>query len=163
MLYVCLVRPAISACMPSGANSRPRISVTSRDEGVPLLTVARQARFDQVVVIRIELHEREVLELPLDFPDTETMRERRVDVEGLAADAQPALGGVPVDRAHVVEPVTELDEHHAHVLGHGHEHLADVLGLVRLGAAHVDLAELGDAVDELRDLVAEEGCGPPHG
>ena len=61
-----------------------------------------------------------------------------------------------VDRAHVVEAVTELDEHHAHVLGHGHEHLADVLGLVLLGAAHVDLAELGDAVDELRDLVAEE-------
>jgi hypothetical protein len=127
-------------------------------EGVPLLMVARQPRFDQVVVVRIQLHERKVLELSLDFPDTEAMRERRVDVERFAADAQPALGGVPVDGAHVVEPVTELDEHHAHVLRHGDEHLADVLGLVRLGAAHVDLAELGHAVNELGDLVTEEAA-----
>ena len=63
--------------------------------------------------------------------------------------------GVRADGAHVVEAIGELDEHDAHVLGHGDEHLADVFGLVLLGAAHVDLAELGDAVDELGDVVAE--------
>ena len=63
-------------------------------ERVPLLAAARETRLDQVEVIGIELHEREILELTLDLPDPEAMRERRVDVEGLAADAQPALGGV---------------------------------------------------------------------
>ena len=33
------------------------------------------------------------------------------------------------ERAHVVEPVAELDEDDADVLGHGEEHLAQVLRL----------------------------------
>ena len=66
-------------------------------ERVALLAAARQPCLDQMVVVGIELHECEVLELSLDLPDTEAMRERRVDVERFAADAKPALGGVRVD------------------------------------------------------------------
>ena len=125
-------------------------------ECVALLARAREASLDQVIVVGIDLYEREILELALDLPDPEAMRERRVDVQRLAADAQPALGGMRVDRAHVVQPIAELDEHDTHILGHRHEHFPDVFRLMLLGATHVDLAELGDPVDELRDLVAEE-------
>ena len=52
--------------------------------------------------------------------------------------------------------IAELDEHDAHVLSHRDKHFSDVLGLVLLGTAHVDLAELGHPVDELRYLVAEQ-------
>ena len=65
-------------------------------------------------------------------------------------------GGRKLERLHVVEPVGELDDHDPHVLGHGHEHLPDVLGLLLLhrpGAS--ELAQLGDAVDEPRDLAPE--------
>ena len=49
----------------------------------------------------------------------------------------------------------ELDEHDPDVLGHGQEHLADVLGLLLLVAVGAEPRQLGDAVDELGDLRAE--------
>ena len=54
-----------------------------------------------------------------------------------------------------MEAVAELDEQDADVLGHGHDHLADRLGLG--GLAVLELVELGDAVDQQGDLVAEVG------
>ena len=60
------------------------------------------------------------------------------------------------ERPHVVQPVGELDQDDPDVLGHRDEHLAQVVAL-RLGERlELDLAELGDAVDELGDLVAEQ-------
>ena len=57
-------------------------------------------------------------------------------------------GGEAGDRAHVVQPIGQLDEDHAHVLGHGQEHLADVLGLPLLVAMRAELRQLGDAVHQ---------------
>ena len=54
-----------------------------------------------------------------------------------------------------MEPVGELDEDDPDVLGHGQEHLADVLGLLLLVAVGAEARQLGDAVDELGDLAAE--------
>ena len=108
------------------------------------------------VLLRLEVLEREVLELPLDLPHAEPMRERRVDLHRLARDALLLLRRQVLEGAHVVQPIGELDDHDPHVLGHGHEHLSDVLGLLLLhrpGAA--ELRELRDAVDELRHLAAE--------
>ena len=56
-------------------------------------------------------------------------------------------------RPHVVQPVGELDHQHPDVAGHRDDHLADGLGLRRL--AVLDLVELGDAVDQRGDLLAE--------
>ena len=105
-----------------------------------------------VVLVGVEVLEREVLELPLDLPDAETLRERRVDLLGLASDADLLVGRQRSQRPHVVEPVGELDEDDPHVLGHGQQHLPDVLGLLLLDGAGAQLGELRDAVDELRDL-----------
>ena len=58
--------------------------------------------------------------------------------------------------AHVVQPVGELDDQHPDVARHRHDHLADGLGLG--GVAVLHLVELGDPVDEQRDLVAEVGA-----
>ena len=63
-----------------------------------------------------------------------------------------------LDRAHVVEAVGELDQDHAHVLRHRDDHLAVVLGLGLLAALELDPRQLRDALDELRDLVAELGA-----
>ena len=55
-----------------------------------------------------------------------------------------------------MEPIGQLDDHNPDVLGHGHEHLPDVLCLLLLhGPSGAELAELGDAVDEASHFAAE--------
>ena len=58
--------------------------------------------------------------------------------------------------AHVVQPVGQLDHQHPRVAGHRDDHLADGLGLG--GVAELDLVQLGHAVDQVRDLLAELGA-----
>ena len=67
-----------------------------------------------------------------------------------------------------MQAVGQLDQHDADVLGHGQEHLAHVLGpqvlavqrrasprLIALDVEELHLVELGDAVDQARDLATE--------
>ena len=60
-----------------------------------------------------------------------------------------------VERAHVVQPVGELDEDDAQVLRHGQQHAPEVLGLALAAAVELDLAQLRDAAHEEGDLLAE--------
>jgi hypothetical protein len=53
-----------------------------------------------------------------------------------------------VERAHVVQPVGQLDEEHAHVLGDREQQLAQVLGLLGLLGDEVELLQLGQALDQ---------------
>ena len=102
--------------------------------------------------------EREVLELPLDLVDAEPVRERRVDLERLAGLLDLLLAPEVLERAHVVQAVGELDQDDPHVVGHRDDHLPVVLGLRVLAALELDPRQLGDAFDEVRDLVAELGA-----
>src|SRR6266487_421216 len=83
------------------------------------------------------------------------MRERGIDLQRLSGLLQLLLLAEVFDRPHVVEPVGELDQDHALVPDHRGDHLSVVLGLRLLAALEVDSRQLGDAFDELRDLVAE--------
>ena len=82
----------------------------------------------------MERLEREVLELPLHLVDPEPVRERRVHLERLAGLLHLLLLAEVLDRAQVVEPVGELDQDDADVLGHRHDHLPVVLRLGLLAA-----------------------------
>ena len=107
------------------------------------------------VALRVQRGEREVLELLLDLLHPEPVRQRGVDVERLLGDALLLLERHRGDRAHVVQPVGELDDEHPQVLGHRHQHLAHRRRLLRLARVELDALELGDAVDEPGDLGAE--------
>ena len=122
---------------------------------LPLGPALVHHRLDLRVLARVERLEGEVLELPLDRVDTEAVRERRVDLERLARLLELLLLPQVLDRPHVVEPVGELDEDDAMVLGHRHDHLPVVLGLSLLAALEVDPRQLRDALDEPRDVLAE--------
>jgi hypothetical protein len=54
-----------------------------------------------------------------------------------------------------VEAVRQLDQDHPDVAGHRDHHLAVVLGLLLVTALEGDAGELGDAVHERGDVVAE--------
>ena len=84
------------------------------------------------------------------------MRQRRVDLHGLAGDAHLLVWRQVLEGAHVVEPIGQLDDDDSHVLGHGHEHLSDVLGLLLLhGPGGAELGELRDSVYEAGHLAPE--------
>ena len=58
-------------------------------------------------------------------------------------------------RAHVVQPVGQLDQDHPDVARHRDHHLAVVLGLLLVTALEGDAGELRHAVHQLRDVLAE--------
>jgi hypothetical protein len=98
----------------------------------------------------------ELLELVLDLAHPEAVGDRRVDVERLLGDLDAPLLGQVVERAHVVEPIGELDEDDADVVHHRQQHLAEVLGLPLLARRERNGADLGDAFDDVGDFGAEE-------
>ena len=114
-------------------------------------------RLDLRVLARVEDLEGEVLELPLERVDPEPVRERRVHLERLPRLLRLLLLAEVLDRPHVVQAVGELDEDDADVLRHRDDHLAVVLGLRLLAALEADPRQLGDALDEQRDVGAELG------
>ena len=104
---------------------------------------------------RMEVVEGEVFELALQAPHAEAVGDRRVDLHRLLGDGNALLLGQELQRAHVVEPVGQLDQDDAEVADHGQEHLAKRLGLLLFLRDVGVTGDLGDAVDELGDVVAE--------
>ena len=78
------------------------------------------------------------------------MRDGRVYLHRLKGLGALLLGSLVGHRAHIVQTVGDLDEDDADVLGHGHEHLAQVLHLLVLFAGVLHAAELCDALDNIR-------------
>ena len=108
MLYRCLGRPEISAWMPMP--QAPRSAARSPGQVVLALLAAlgHHAR-DLVELVRLQVVEREILELPLDARDAEAVRERCVDLHRLARLLDAPLRRQLGERAHVVQPVGELE------------------------------------------------------
>src|SRR3546814_18412744 len=74
----------------------------------------------------------------------------------LARDATALfLAGYAMQRTHVVQAVRELDQQHADVLRHGEHQLAEVLRLLALVGLQLELAELGYAVAQPRNVGSE--------
>ena len=141
--------------MPAASSCGPELGDRPLDVRLAALAPRVEELGQLAEALGLEGLEREVLELPLDLPDAEPLGQRRVDLHRLAGDALLLLRRQRVQRAHVVEPVGELDEDDADVLRHRQQHLADVLGLLLLVAVGAEARQLGDAVDELGDLRAE--------
>ena len=114
-----------------------------------------EALLDRREGIGIEHLESDVLELVAHILHAHAPGERRIDVHGLLGDAHALVGRDMIEGAHVVQAVGELDEKHAHVLGHGEQQLAQVFGLGRFLGDEVEPLDLGQPVDQLGDLVAE--------
>ena len=108
-----------------------------------------------VVAGRVEVLEREVFKLPFRALHTETVRDGGVYLHRFKRFYALLFGGLIGHRAHVVQTVGNLDENDADVLGHGHEHLAQVLHLFVLFAGVLHTGQLRDALDDVRNRRAE--------
>ena len=124
---------------------------------LPLSPLLADALRDILVLIGIEIHHGEVLKLALEEGNAQSSRKRRIDVQRLARHSLLLFGGNEAQRTHVVQPVGELDDDDAQILRHSHEELAEVFRLRVLAVVELQFVELGDALDELEDLLSELG------
>ncbi len=59
------------------------------------------------------------------------------------------------ERTHVVQAIGKFDQDDANVVDHRQHHFAEVLGLRFFFRREIDFADLGDAFDDVRDLLTE--------
>ena len=88
---MCLARPWISASIPCLRSSSCKISSHLRHVLLACAALGVQQLGDELVLVRLQVAEREVFELPLDLPDAQPRRQRRVDLHRLAGDAPLVL------------------------------------------------------------------------
>ncbi len=133
------------------------------DEALTVEPPFVQQRGDLLVLIGFKVAEGQVLQLPLDMADTQTMRQRCIDVEDFAGNAVALLVVGGFHRTDCAGTLSQLDQGDADVVDHRHQHLAQVLDLA-LSAQHHGLtrAEAGadrshaqHAVDQLGHHGAE--------
>ena len=98
----------------------------------------------------------EILQLLAHILHTHASGERGIDIHGLLGDAHPLFRRHRAEGAHIVEPVGELDQENADVIGDRQQELAEILRLGGLLRNEIEALELGEAFDELADLRAEE-------
>lgn len=60
-----------------------------------------------------------------------------------------------LQRPHVVQPVSQLDQHYTHIADHGQQHLANILRLAVLAIGKLNLVDLRHALDNVRNLLAK--------
>jgi hypothetical protein len=116
------------------------------DEALAVQPPLMQQLGDLFVLVGLEVAEGQVLQFPLDMADTQAVGERRVDVEDFAGHAVALLVVGGLHRTDRAGAFGQLDQRDAHVVDHGHQHLAQVLDL-RLGAQHHGLARAEAGAD----------------
>src|SRR5579871_2997400 len=115
-----------------------------------------EAFADDPMGVGVELAKCQILELLAHLLHAHAAGERRVDVERLFGGATACLRRPMAEGAHVVQPVGELDEQDADVVGNGEQELAQVFRLLGLLGDEVELFQLGEALDQYADVMAEQ-------
>ena len=81
--------------------------------------------------------------------------ERGVDFERLVGGTAAGGGRLMGKRAHIVQPVGELDQQHPHIIGHRQEKLAEIFRLLGLFGDEFEPLQFGQAFDQQSDFVAK--------
>ena len=104
----------------------------------------------------VQLGKGQVFQLLAHVLHADAPRQRGIDVHRLLGDAAALVRLVDVAQgAHVVQPVGQLDQQHADVAGDGQHQLAEILRLLGAFGKNFQLRQLGDAVHQVGDLLAE--------
>ena len=110
---------------------------------------------DPVVAFGIDILEGEILQLLLDRVYTEAVGQGSIDIQRFPGDGNAAVLRLEAEGTHIVKTVGQLDEHDADIPGHGKDHLPERLGLSLLPVGKIQLIQLGDAIDQIGDFIAE--------
>jgi hypothetical protein len=105
------------------------------DEALAIKATLVQQFGDLFVLVGLQVTEGQVLQLPFDVADAEAVGQWRIDVEDFPGDAVAFFVVVVLHGANGAGPLGQLDQRHADVIDHGHQHLAQVFDL-GLGPQH---------------------------
>ena len=136
----------------------------------PFLTPSGDQAGDLLVFFGVQVAESQIVQTPFDLPNPQPVSQGRVDIQGFLSDTPPLFRGQGVQGPHVVQPVGQLDQHHADVLGHGHQHLTEAFsvngvlvvgGTLGIPGGFAELGvypgQLGHTVDQGADLLPVPG------
>ncbi len=56
-----------------------------------------------------------------------------------------------------MQPVSQLDQNHPDIVGHGQQHFAEIFRLAFLFGLEMNLADFGDTIHQKRNLFTEHG------
>ena len=111
---------------------------------------------DHIESIGFQIHQSQVIKFGFQFGHTQALGDGGIDLHGLPGFFDLLLPLHVLKCPHIMQPVCQLDDDHPQVLGHGQEHLPQVLGLHLHLVRHVpDLCQLGNPVHQLRYLFAK--------
>ena len=121
-----------------------------------LLFVGTEVCHDFVILSGVQIPQRGIFQFPLDLLHTKTVCQRCVDVHGLPALLDLLFGGLVLHGTHIVQPVSNLDQHHADIFGHGHEHFAQIFHLCLFTGLKIGAGQLGNTFHQFCDSLTKE-------
>ena len=131
---MCFGRPSILASMPARLQFALQQILELLDVAFALGTAHFERRRDVLVVARLQIAERGILQLPFHLPDAEPVCERRVDLAGLDREFSLQHGIERLRGAHSLQLLGQPHHDQANIADDRHQHLSQRLGLRRLEA-----------------------------
>jgi hypothetical protein len=129
-------------------------------DGVNIVTGARpqfrQLSRYRLVALRIEHLEGAILQFVAHALHAHAAGQRGVNLHGFLGDPCTFVLAHEFDGPHIVKPVGELDEQDADIVGDGQKQFAEVFRLLGFARDKIELVDLGQALNELGDLGAEQ-------
>ena len=110
---------------------------------------------DLLVFFREQILEGQILQFVFDLGNTEPVRDRRVHRQCFRGDFLLFFGLHVFQRAHVVQPVRQLDQDDTHVFGQRNKQLAVVARQVFLLVFELDRLDFRDRVHKHGDFLAK--------
>ena len=127
-----------------------------RDEQLAALGESIEPCRHDFVSFRVQLAERQIVELLAHFMHAHTAGEWRVNFKRLFGSAAARFRRHVLKCAHIVQAIGELDQQYAHVVGNRQQQLAEVFRLLCFFGNQIEFFKLGQTLDQSADIMTEK-------
>ncbi len=116
---------------------------------LPVLVPFSHADAQHFIDIRLQVFQTEIFQFVLDPADPDAIGQGGVNLQCFLRDFLPLSLIEVLQRPHVMQPISELDDHDADIVRHREHHLSEIFRLFFLRASEGNFSDLGDAVDQV--------------
>ena len=108
--------------------------------------------FQHTIAHRVHRLEGQVFEFMPQRVNPQPVGDGGVDFQRFLRDAATFFRAQRIQRAHVVQAVSQLDDDDANIFRHRQQNFLDVVGLLLDFVLELDVGELADAIDQIGDF-----------